>query len=217
MPLSPPTGRTMIHNRAIECTGYRREDGLWDIEGTLTDVKSYAFLNAHRGTVVPGDPLHGMALRLTVDDKLVIRDAEAASDKVPYEMCPAITPAFKKLVGLTIGPGFRGQVKTRLGGIQGCTHLVELLWPLATTAFQTVYPVLARETGELPTGDGRAARARPKVLNTCHVYASDSEVVRRFWPDYYTGDRPGAVSRDAADDRPGAGEPRDQPLVAGPA
>lgn len=195
MPLSPAADRTMMHERRIDCRGYRRADGLWDIEGTLADVKSYAFLNAHRGTVTPGDPLHAMALRLTVDDSLTIHDAEAAADKVPYDLCPAIAPAFKKLIGLTIGPGFRAKVKARVGGIEGCTHLVELIWPLATTAFQTVYPILARETGELPTGDGSAARRRPKVLNTCHVYASNSPVVQQFWPDYYTGDQEDAAAQ----------------------
>lgn len=188
MPLSPAAERRPVHTRTIECRGYRRADGLWDIEGHLADVKSYAFLNACRGAIEPGDPLHAMALRLTVDDTLVIRDAEASSDKVPYQLCPAITPAFKKLVGLTIGSGFRRQVMSRLGGIEGCTHLVELVWPVATTAFQTIYPILARETGELPAGDGTAARGRPAILNTCHVYATDSEVVRRYWPDYYRGD-----------------------------
>ena len=27
----------------FSCTGYRRADGLWDVEGHLTDVKTYAF------------------------------------------------------------------------------------------------------------------------------------------------------------------------------
>lgn len=189
MPLSPAVERAPVHARTIECRGYRRSDGLWDIEGHLLDVKSYAFLNAHRGTVEPGQPLHEMSLRLTVDDKLNIHDAEASSDQVPYALCPAITPAFKKLIGLTIASGFRREVLSRLGGIRGCTHLVELLWPVATTAFQTVYPILARETGEIPSGDGTTAPRRPAILNTCHVYASDSEVVKRYWPAYYTGDK----------------------------
>ena len=33
MPLPAPAPRTLKHTRAIECTGYEREDGLWDIEG----------------------------------------------------------------------------------------------------------------------------------------------------------------------------------------
>ena len=42
MPLSAPAPRHFMHNRAIECRGYQREDGLWDIEGHLVDTKTYA-------------------------------------------------------------------------------------------------------------------------------------------------------------------------------
>ncbi|MBO6784243.1 MAG: DUF2889 domain-containing protein, partial [Alphaproteobacteria bacterium] len=45
MPLSPPAEREHIHTRTVECAGYRRTDGLWDIEGHLTDVKTYTFEN----------------------------------------------------------------------------------------------------------------------------------------------------------------------------
>ena len=190
MPLSPPPERTPIHTRSVECRGYRRTDGLWDIEGHLLDTKSYAFANAYRGTVHPGEALHDMWLRLTVTDRLEIVAVEAAIDHHPYDMCPAITSAYKKLEGLKIGPGFTRKVKSLLGGVQGCTHATELVGPVATTAFQTIYPILARERGELPKGHGRAESShRPGLLNSCHTYATDSEVVRRHWPDHYTGDR----------------------------
>ena len=42
MPLSQPAPRKLMHNRVIECRGYEREDGLWDIEGHLVDTKPYA-------------------------------------------------------------------------------------------------------------------------------------------------------------------------------
>ena len=35
MPLPESALREQLHTRRIECRGYRREDGLWDIEGTL--------------------------------------------------------------------------------------------------------------------------------------------------------------------------------------
>ena len=41
MPLSTSAPRQLMHNRAIECRGYQREDGLWDIEGHLVDTKTY--------------------------------------------------------------------------------------------------------------------------------------------------------------------------------
>ena len=134
MPLSPLEDREPIHHRRVDCRGYRRADGLWDIEGHLTDVKSYAFSNKFRGEIQPGEPIHDMWLRLTLDDKLTVIKAEASTEAGPYAPCPAITPAFAKLEGLKIGPGWRRAVNNLLGGVQGCTHLVELLGPLATTA-----------------------------------------------------------------------------------
>ena len=145
MPLPEPVRREPLHTRRVECRGYRRADGWWDIEGHLVDTKDYPFANEFRGEIAPGIALHDMWLRLTVDDALVVRDVVAVTEAGPYAVCPAITPAFTKLVGLTIGPGWRREVLARLGGIRGCTHLVELLWPLATAAYQTIYPVLARE------------------------------------------------------------------------
>lgn len=113
------------------------------------------------------------------------------------EFCGSITPAFEKLVGLRVKAGFTRQVKERLGGVHGCTHLVELLGPMATTAFQTIYPVLTRERA---AAEGKAAESgppsppsagdrRPPLLNSCHAFASDGEIARRLWPAFYTGDR----------------------------
>ena len=92
MPLSASADRKPIHHRQIDCRGFRRADGLWDIDGHLVDTKAYAFSNRFRGTVIPGVPLHEMWLRLTVDDTLTIRAAEAVTDNSPYAMCPDIAP-----------------------------------------------------------------------------------------------------------------------------
>ena len=185
MPLSKPAERRHIHTRTVDCAGYRRSDGLWDIEGHLTDVKSYGFANAERGTIEPGDPIHEMWIRVTVDDRLTIVAIEAQTDKSPFGICGAITPAFQQLVGLSMVSGFTRKVKERVGGVHGCTHLAELLGPVATTAFQTVFPILSRERSE--KAGVRRGDTRPPLLNTCHAFASDGELVRQLWPNHYTG------------------------------
>src|SRR3954451_8363882 len=43
MPLSPPAPREMLHRRAIDIRGWRRDDGLYDIEAHLLDTKAYPF------------------------------------------------------------------------------------------------------------------------------------------------------------------------------
>lgn len=182
MPLSQPASRKLLHTRTVTCHGYRRDDGLWDIEGHLIDVKTYDFDNHHRGEVKAGEPVHEMRLRLSIDDDMVIRQAEAATEHAPYAMCPDITPRFALLEGLRIGPGFHREVNNRVGGVKGCTHLVELLRPLATAAYQTL--VARRRTRE---ADRDAPARRPMFLDTCHAHASDSPEVKRRWPAFYTG------------------------------
>jgi len=44
MPLSAPVPRQLLHRRVVQCTGYRREDGLWDIEGRMVDTKGFSYL-----------------------------------------------------------------------------------------------------------------------------------------------------------------------------
>jgi len=188
MPLSPSAPREHIHTRQVECRGYRRADGLWDIEGHITDVKTYGFGNRERGEVAAGTPIHDMWIRLTIDDSLTIQAVEAVTDASPYRICPNVTPNFQRLVGLKIGAGFRKRVRERLGGTEGCTHLVELLGPVGTTAFQTVFPMLNRDNREF-RGDakeeGAAKASRPALLDTCYAFARDSEVVKRQWPEFY--------------------------------
>jgi len=182
MPLSPAAPRKLLHTRTVTCHGYQRDDGLWDIEGHLVDVKTYDFDNDHRKVVKVGEPVHEMWLRLTIDDDMQIREAEAATDYAPYAMCPDITPRFALLEGLRIGPGFHREIQKRVGGVKGCTHLVELLRPLATAAFQTLVAKRRKRESDSDTPPGR-----PLFINTCHAHASDSPEVKRRWPAFYTG------------------------------
>ncbi len=176
MPLSPPAPREKLHTRAIVIEGYRREDGLFDIEARLTDTKTYTFSNDDRGDIRPGEPLHGMLMRLTVDEDMLVHACEANTEYGPYAVCPAITPNFASLAGLRIGPGWNRKVKEVVGGVKGCTHLVELLGPMATVAFQTLVSVRRRKAA--------AHAGPPPLLNSCHAYAADGPVVARRWPDY---------------------------------
>jgi hypothetical protein len=190
MPLSAPAQREHLHTRQIECQGFHRSDGLWDIEAHMTDRKSYSFPSDERGEVTAGTPIHDMWVRVTLDDEFHITAIEAVTDSSPYQLCPAITPNFQRLVGLRIGPGFNARVRERLGGVEGCTHLVELMGPLATTAFQTIFAAKHREQRERGNGDAKAPdqpRRRPRLIDTCHALASDSPVTKRTWPEFYTG------------------------------
>lgn len=182
MPLSTPAPRRHIHSREIRCRGYRREDGLWDIEAFLVDTKTYGFDNVDRGRIDAGEPIHGMWIRLTVDEDLVVHAAEAAVDHGPFTVCGDVTAGFGALKGLRIAQGWRKAVHTLFRGTKGCTHLTDmLLGPLAATAYQTVVPARERRR------PAESADGKPALLNTCHALASDGAVAKRRWPGFYTG------------------------------
>ncbi len=180
MPLSKAAPRKHIHTRDIQCRGFQREDGLWDIEGELIDAKTYDFANHDRDGVSAGEPIHHMRVRLTVTDGLEVVEAEAITESGPFTLCGDIAPVFEKLAGLTIGPGWRREVKQIMGGIHGCTHLTDMiLGPVAVTAFQTVIPARARR-GK-PVGGGRP----PRLINSCHAFREDGPIVEREWPNHH--------------------------------
>jgi len=182
MPLPRPRPRKLIHTREIFSRGYEREDGLWDIEASLVDSKAYSFDNIERDGINAGEPIHHMLVRLSVNAELEVREVAVAIDAGPFLMCGDVAPNFERLVGLRIGPGWRKAVRAAVGGSEGCTHVVELIMgQMATTAYQSVRP--ARSKREQAAAKGK----KPVMLDTCHALASDSDVVKRHWPDFYTG------------------------------
>jgi len=197
-------GRSLLHRRGIEILGFARDDGLFDIEATLSDTKAYPFATQDRDSIEPGEPLHGMVLTLTVDGGMRVHACEARFDFAPYVGCHLVAPNFTRLAGVTIGPGWNRAVRERLGGVEGCTHLLELLAQMATVAFQTLAPVRRRAEAAGPARDqgstsataadrehGRLKRVggAPALLNSCWSYRSDGPVVRRRWPEHFTGSR----------------------------
>lgn len=182
MPLPSPTNRTLQHTRRVTCEGYKREDGLWDIEGHLTDVKSIAIKLRERGEngVLPaGEPIHGMSIRLTIDLDLNIIDAVASMDYTPFHSCPSIATAYRQLIGRQIAPGFTRLTKELFSGVNGCTHLLELLGPVATTAYQATYTEREERQGERDTTQA------PALLDTCHAFNRTGPVIEKYWPQHH--------------------------------
>jgi|TARA_R110002095_G_scaffold126268_5_gene109427 hypothetical protein len=180
MPLpESPIAREHIHTRQVTCEGYRREDGLWDVDAQIKDIKTYPVENNHRGTIQPGVPIHEMWIRLTVDTDLLVHDCIAVTDHSPYACCPDITPIFKRLIGEKIAPGWTRRVKELVAGMQGCTHLADLVGPATTTIYQSMAGIAKGKTA--------AEKSKPFYINGCHAWVSDGQQVLDFHPEYYTG------------------------------
>ena len=182
MPLSTPVQRQHLYDRDIECRGFLRADGLWDIEGHLRDARMFLSRTDFHGEVPAGAPVHVMSMRMTVDEDLTIQAIEAVMDSRPYEVCSGVTPNYQRLVGANLRSGFAKAIRDLLGGPEGCTHLREMLGPMATAAFQSVVNYRRQQNA------GEDAGAKTRMLNSCYALSSASAVVKVRWPDAYTGD-----------------------------
>jgi hypothetical protein len=183
MPLPPPDPRTHFHTRQVAYRGYHREDGLWDLEGELTDTKRYD-IDIHGERLVPaGEPIHGMAIRLTVDDEFVIRAIATSMASTPFTECQQASPPMQKMIGVRLGPGWRQAIDRALGGVQGCTHLRELLFNIATLAYQTIPTGKAhlREQQGIPEAPSDQP---PYQVGRCLAWDFNGAVVKRHMPEF---------------------------------
>jgi DUF2889 family protein len=177
--------RRLMHRRSIECTGYLRDDGLWEVEARLLDTKPFAQHDHFRGELQPGDSVHDIGLRLAVDDSLTIREAQAMMRATPFPTCIDVEPILQRLVGERIGKGWREIVRRKMGRLETCTHLSELLGPAVTALLQTM------SHGKSPEGrdamdNHRAVTERPFFIDGCHSWRTDGPVVAEIFPQFAT-------------------------------
>jgi hypothetical protein len=164
----------MLHLRDITLRGYEREDGMIEVEAHMTDTKSHSLSMRDRGGLSAGEPMHDMWLRVTVSPEMTIMAAEAAMDATPHNVCPQVAPNYERLVGLNIGKGYLKGAMQRLGGVEGCTHLRELLQQVGTVAFQTMFSIRGRGKTDAPK------RIAPIFLNTCYTYDENGPLAARY-------------------------------------
>ncbi|WP_312781351.1 DUF2889 domain-containing protein [Acidovorax temperans] len=176
MPLSAPVPRKTSHIRRVSYQGYEREDGLWDMEAELHDSKAHDMPSfRHQGVRLAGDPIHHMWLRVTIDRKLVVHAIEAAMDAHPLQDCPQARPALQGMVGACMARGWRQAIAQHMGGVASCTHLRELLFNMATAAFQTLPAAFGGGDPDTP----------PRHLGQCTGWDFEGNGVKEYFPQFY--------------------------------
>ena len=177
MPLSPPAPRPLKHVRRVNYQGFERDDGLWGIEGELHDSKAYdatSFRDANKQRRA-GEAIHHMWLRVTVNRQLVVVAIDVAMDSHPLQGCTEAQAALQQMVGCTMARGWRQAIQKHLGGVASCTHLRELLFNLATAAFQSVPAVFSSSNPEEP----------PRHLGQCTGWDFNGNGVKEYFPQFY--------------------------------
>jgi Protein of unknown function (DUF2889) len=175
----PAVSRRPLHTRRLAIEVFERDDGLFDVEAQLSDVKAID-MQLRTGLRPAGEPIHDMGLSLVVDRQLTVIDAQSATRAMPYPgFCDEHGQAYRQLIGLNLLQGFRAALKQRLGGTQGCTHLSELAGVLPTAVIQA----LAGHV--LDTQEGQGGERAPYQLDRCHALRREGPVVKTHYPRWH--------------------------------
>lgn len=168
--------RTHIHTRQVVFRGFSREDGLWDIEAQMRDTKPMFFdIPGHRSWQ-PEESIHDMSIRLTVDNELTVKEIAVSMDANPHLDCPLALDPVQKIVGAKLGFGWRKTIEQHLGNIAGCAHIRELLFNMATAAFQSIPGGLSANIDpEHP----------PHHLGKCKAWDFNGQAVLKYYPDFH--------------------------------
>lgn len=182
MTSSSQVTRERNHRRTVTYDSYKRSDGLWDIEVCVQDSKAYEYFDLERGKLDPGHLLHNIAACVTIDNDMQVHAITGDMRDVPYSFCKLSTANLQGLVGASLGKGWRQALNENLGRTQGCTHMREMLFGVATVAFQTI----AGESNRPENKDMEMVTHgdKPYFIGACHSLAFDSPVIATFFPEF---------------------------------
>jgi len=159
-----------IHGRIIEISTYVHGLDAVVVEGRLTDnrLRPTHYLS---GECRPPGIVHDMIIRMVVRGAgLAIEAIEVDMETVPKADCREVENALQPVVGMKIRGGFTEKVKSLVGGVNGCSHLVALLLAMAPAAVQGAWAAVAQHPVDRSSVSGAALKF---LENTCHVWRSD--------------------------------------------
>jgi hypothetical protein len=97
-------------------------------------------------------------------------------DDVPHNECQSARDPMRSVIGCSLRKGWRQAIEERLGKLQGCAHLRELLFNMGTAAFQTT----ARKLNE----GQQQAGLPPAAMGGCLAWDPAGPLVARILPQF---------------------------------
>jgi hypothetical protein len=169
----------VLHDREYRVRAFRIAPDRVLIRGAVRDQKPPGlYLD------IDPDPLtvHHMQVDIEVSyPSLEIVAAHVHMETHPNRECTRIEPHYGGLVGLSIARGFTHKVRELFGGPRACTHTTALLQAMAPVAVQCMWSMRASDARRPDSEVSGPPMTRSDMwkmnLNTCHVWAEDSDVV----------------------------------------
>ena len=168
-----------VHERRIELRSYPLEDDRLVVEGWLRDERLVLGYHWDGGERSPG-VVHHLCVRLLIGGwPISIQDAEAEMPGVPQQMCRETQESVRKVIGVPIVSGYSEEIRRRLGGIEGCTHLTHLIVVMGPAALHGFWTEKSRQPQPLPS-TVREMPGLSYLLNSCWLWREDGPFLGRI-------------------------------------
>jgi hypothetical protein len=168
-----------VHERRMEFRTYPLEENKVLVEGWLRDerlVEGYHWDGRKRSPGV----VHWIGVRLLLGGwPLTILDAEAEMPEIPHELCPTTLDAVRKIIGVSIAPGFSDQVRKRLGGVRGCSHMTHLIVAMGPAALHGYWTQSSRTPRPVPRNLDEFPGLN-YLVNSCQLWKKDGPLMRNI-------------------------------------
>lgn len=168
-----------VHERRIEIRTYPIGEDQVLVEGWLKDERLAAGFSRD-GRSRPAGVVHHLCVRFLLGGKPpTILDGEAEMPVVPHPLCPTVAETVKKIIGLPLISGFSEQVRRKLYGVEGCSHLMHLILAMGPAGLHGLWAHQGRK-------DPAASRSWEEtsnldyLINSCRLWREDGPLVAAF-------------------------------------
>jgi hypothetical protein len=96
---------------------------------------------------------------------------------VPHELCPTTLESVKKIINIDIVSGYTDEVKKRLGGIEGCAHLMHLILAMGPAALHGYWAQRSRKPRPLPSSLEEVP-GLSLLINSCQLWREDGPMMQ---------------------------------------
>lgn len=171
--------KSKIHKRDIQLVTYPLDDYKMIIHGVFKDHR-YVGVFDMAGTYKEPGVVHHIDVKLLIRfNPLVIEEAEAQMIKVPMPECRTTLDNLPKIKGLEVKSGFSKNIRSKLGGKDGCNHLSQLIVVIGQEIISGWLAHKRRNKATLPN-DIESLAEEKYIYNSCRMWNQEGPRFRNL-------------------------------------
>ncbi|HCY86171.1 MAG TPA: hypothetical protein DHV36_13640 [Desulfobacteraceae bacterium] len=175
--------KSPVHTRDIRLSSYDHGEDRIIVHGELRDERRVPIVDILGRPKDPGTIHHMTATLLIASAPLRIIEAEGEILTAPMAECPQTLDRMAHITGLEIRPGFSKEIRSRVGGKDGCAHLCTLVKAMGTEILHG-WLTWQRHQNQTPAQGVDPEKAGVFLIDSCRLWKKDgpkyNEMKRAF-------------------------------------